>query len=148
MLHSPAELVKAVLDLEPPRASDAVTSDDSSLIAERRGTTADKLRRELRGDLDTIVGKALKKNPQERYASVTAFADDLQRYLKHEPISARPDTLAYRTAKFVRRNRTVVVLTATAIALVIGSLSTGLWIANRERKDRRTAIRPSAPTGQ
>jgi len=139
--HSPAELVKAVLDLEPPRASDAVTSDDSSLIAERRGTTADKLRRELRGDLDTIVGKALKKSPQERYASVTAFANDLQRYLKHEPISARPDTLAYRTAKFVRRNRTVVVLTATAIAFVIGSLSTGLWIANREGKvaERRFA---------
>jgi serine/threonine protein kinase len=139
--HSPAELVKAVLDLEPPRASDAVTSDDSSLIAERRDTTADKLRRELRGDLDTIVGKALKKCPQERYASVTEFANDLQRYLKHEPISARPDTLAYRTAKFVRRNRTVVVLTATAIALVIGSLSTGLWIANRERKvaERRFA---------
>ena len=139
--HSPAELVRAVLDLEPPRASDAVTSDGSSLIAERRGTTADKLRRELRGDLDTIVGKALKKSPQERYASVTEFANDLQRYLKHEPISARPDTLAYRTAKFVRRNRTVVVLTATAIALVIGSLSTGLWIANRERKvaERRFA---------
>jgi serine/threonine-protein kinase len=139
--HSPAELVKAVLDLEPPRASAAVTSDDSSLIAERRGTTADKLRRELRGDLDTIVGKALKKSPQERYVSVTEFANDLQRYLKHEPISARPDTLAYRTAKFVRRNRTVVVLTATAIALVIGSLSTGLWIANRERKvaERRFA---------
>jgi serine/threonine protein kinase len=139
--HSPAELVKAVLDLEPPRASDAVTSDDSSLIAERRGTTADKLRRELRGDLDTIVGKALKKSPQERYASVAEFAHDLQRYLKHEPISARPETLGYRTAKFVRRNRTVVVLTATAISLVIGSLSTGLWIANRERKvaERRFA---------
>jgi serine/threonine protein kinase len=132
--HSPAELVKAVLDLEPPRASDAVTSDDSSLIVERRGTTADKLRRELRGDLDTIVGKALKKSPQERYASVTEFVNDLQHYLKHEPISARPDTLAYRTAKFLRRNRTVVTLTASAMALVIGSLSTGLWMANRERK--------------
>jgi serine/threonine protein kinase len=132
--HSPAELVKAVLDLEPTRASDAVTSDDSSLMAERRGTTADKLRRELRGDLDTIVGKALKKSPQERYDSVTEFANDLQRYLKHEPISARPDTLAYRTAKFVRRNRTVVVLTATAIVLVIGSLSSGLYVANRQRK--------------
>jgi serine/threonine-protein kinase len=139
--HSPAELVKAVLDLEPPRASDAVTSDDSSLIAERRGTTADKLRRELRGDLDTIVGKALKKSPQERYASVTEFANDLQRYLKHEPISARPDTLAYRTAKFLRRNRTVVALTATALAVVIGSLSAGLVMANRERKiaERRFA---------
>jgi serine/threonine protein kinase len=133
-LHSPAELVKAVLDREPPHASDATTADNSKLIAERRGATPDKLRRELFGDLDTIVGKALKKDPQERYASVTGFADDLQRYLKHEPISARPDALAYRTAKFLRRNRTVVALTATAIVLVIGSLSTGLYVANRQRK--------------
>jgi serine/threonine-protein kinase len=131
---SPAELVKAVLDTEPPRASDATTANDSQIIAERRGTTLDKLRRELRGDLDTIVGKALKKNPQERYASVTGFAGDLQRYLKQEPISARPDTLAYRAAKFLRRNRTVVTLTAAALALVIGSLSAGLYVANRERK--------------
>jgi serine/threonine protein kinase/tetratricopeptide (TPR) repeat protein len=132
--HSPAELVKAVLEIEPRRVSDAITADDSKLIAERRGTNPDKLRRELRGDLDTIVGKALKKNPPERYASVTGFAEDLQRYLKQEPISARPDTLTYRTAKFLRRNRTVVALTTTAILLVIGSLSTGLYIANRERK--------------
>jgi serine/threonine protein kinase len=132
--HSPAELVKAVLDLEPPRVSEATTADNSKLIAERRGGTPDKLRRELRGDLDTIVGKALKKDSQERYASIIGFADDLQRYLKHEPISARPDTLAYRTAKFVRRNRTVVALIATAIVLVIGSLSTGLYVANRQRK--------------
>jgi serine/threonine protein kinase len=133
-LHSPAELVKAVLDNEPPRASDATTADDSKLIAEKRGTTPDKLRRELSGDLDTILGKALKKDPRERYASVAGFADDLQRYLKHEPISARPDHLAYRTAKFLRRNRTLVALSTVAIALVIGSLSTGLLVANRERK--------------
>jgi serine/threonine protein kinase len=133
-LNSPAELVKAVLDREPPRASDATTAENSKLIAEKRGTTPDKLRRELSGDLDTIVGKALKKDPQERYRSVTGFADDLQRYLKHEPISARPDALAYRTAKFLRRNRTVVTLTAAAVVLVIGSLSAGLLVANRERK--------------
>jgi len=132
--HSPAELVKAVLDSEPPQASDTIAADNSGLIAERRGTTPDKLRRELRGDLDTILGKALKKNPQERYTSVAGFADDLQRYLKHEPITARPDTLAYRTAKFLRRNRMAVALTTTTIVLVIGSLSTGLLVANRERR--------------
>ena len=132
--QSPAELLKAVLDTEPPRASEAITADNGKLIAERRGATPDKLRRELRGDLDTIVGKALKKNPKERYGSVTAFADDLCRYLRREPISARPDTFAYRTAKFVRRNHTVVALTASALALVIGSLSAGLYVANRERK--------------
>jgi len=140
-LRSPAELVKAVLDLEPPRASEATTADNSKLIAERRDATPDKLRRQLRGDLDTIVGKALKKDPRERYPSVTGLAEDLQRYLKHEPISARPDTLAYRTAKFLRRNRTVVALIAAAIVLVIGSLSTGLYVANRQRKisERRFA---------
>jgi serine/threonine protein kinase len=139
--HSPAELLKAVLELEPPRVSDAAIAENSKVIAERRNSTPDKLRRELRGDLDTIVGKALKKDPQERYASVTGFADDLRRYLKHEPISARPDTLAYRTAKFLRRNRTSVALTTIAIALVIGSLLSGLLIANRERKvaERRFA---------
>jgi len=139
--HSPAELVKAVLEIEPPHASDAIPAGNSKLIAERRGTSLDKLRRGLRGDLDTIVGKALKKDPQERYVSVGGFANDLERYLKHEPIGARPDTLAYRTVKFLRRNRTMVTLTTAAIVLVIGSLSTGLLVANHERKvaERRFA---------
>jgi tetratricopeptide (TPR) repeat protein len=132
--HSPAELVRAIVETEPARASGTIASAEDKTIAEKRGTTLEKLQRQLRGDLDTIVGKALKKNPQERYASVTGFAGDLQRYLKHEPISARPDTFAYRTAKFLRRNRTEVALTIVAIALVIGSLSTGLLIANRQRK--------------
>lgn len=102
--------------------------------ARRRSASPEKLRRSLRGDLDTILGKALKKNPQERYASVGSFAEDLRRFLRHVPISARPDTIGYRAAKFVRRNRKLVTLTTAAVLLVIGSLSTGLYIANRERK--------------
>jgi serine/threonine protein kinase/tetratricopeptide (TPR) repeat protein len=139
--HSPARLVKAITETEPLRPSDTMLSANAESVAEKRATTPDKLRRMLRGDLDTIVVKALKKNPQERYASVTAFADDLRRYLKHETISVRPDTFAYRTAKFLRRNRTVVALSTIAIALAIGSLSTGLLVANRERKiaERRFA---------
>jgi len=139
--HSPAELVRTILETEPARASETIASSEGKTIAEKRGTTREKLQRQLRGDLDTIVGKALKKNPQERYRSVTAFADDLRRYLKREPISARPDTFAYRTTKFVRRNRTMVALTAAALLLVIGSLSTGLLVANRQRRvaERRFA---------
>jgi serine/threonine-protein kinase len=132
--HSPAELVRAIADTEPARASAIIASAEDKTLAEKRGTTAEKLSGLLRGDLDTIVAKAMKKSPAERYSSVTALADDLQRYLKHEPISARPDTIAYRTRKFLRRNRTSVALTATAIVLVIGSLSTGLYVANRQRK--------------
>jgi serine/threonine protein kinase/tetratricopeptide (TPR) repeat protein len=132
--HSPVALIKAVLDTEPPPLSEIVGATNDKTLAARRGTTPDKLRRQLQGDLDTIVGKTLKKNPDERYQSVTAFADDLQRYLRNEAINARPDTFAYRTAKFVRRNRTVVALTTVAVLLVIGSLSTGLYIATRERR--------------
>ena len=64
-------------------------------------------------DLDTIVAKALKKNAPERDDSLQAFADDLQRYLRHESISARPDAIAYRAAKFVRRPRNSVTATQT-----------------------------------
>jgi len=81
------------------------------------------------GDLGTILGKALKKHPQERYASVTAFADDLRRYLNHEPISARPDTLTYRSAKFVRRHRVGVSVAMAALA----GLSIALYAVNRQR---------------
>jgi serine/threonine-protein kinase len=81
------------------------------------------------GDLGTILGKALKKRPQERYVSVTALADDLQRYLNREPISARPDTLAYRTSKFIRRHQLGV---AVAAAVLVG-LSIALYAVNRQR---------------
>ena len=74
------------------------------------------------GDLDTIVAKALKKTAPERYASVTALAEDLRRSLRHEPISARPDTLRYRTATFVRRHVRGVATTA-AVVLLLGALT-------------------------
>ena len=131
--HSPADLLIAITAKDPARPSEVAGARDEE-SARKRGESPEKLRRSFRGDLDTILVKALKKNPQERYASVGAFAEDLRRFLRHEPISARPDTLAYHAAKFVRRNRTLVTLTTAAIVLVIGSLSTGLYIANRERK--------------
>ncbi len=137
--YSPAALIKAVLENEPGRVSDAVAGDD--LAAANRSATPEKLRRQLRGDLDTIVGKTLKKNPGERYSSVTALADDLSRYLSHQPISARPDSFWYRARKFTLRNRVPVVVGASALVLVISSLSAGLYVANRERKiaERRFA---------
>jgi serine/threonine protein kinase/tetratricopeptide (TPR) repeat protein len=140
-LHSTVELVRAIVECEPPLPSCATTFTGAKEVAEKRASTPEKLQRQLRGDLDTIIGKALKKKPAERYSSVSAFADDLQRFLRHEPIRARPDAIGYRAAKFARRNRTVLALTATAIALVIGSLSAGLYAANRERKiaERRFA---------
>ena len=82
----------------------------------RRSPDRDSRQPRSAGDLDTIVGKALKKKPDERYPSVTAFAEDVQRHLDHRPIGARADSLAYRTAKFVRRNRAAVALARRARA--------------------------------
>jgi serine/threonine-protein kinase len=127
---SPAELVRAIVDTEPFRPSDAVVTNSPSLegpdpIAARRGTTARKLRGALRGDLDNIVGKAIRKRPSERYASVEALADDLRRHLGHLPVYARPDSLAYRCARFVRRNRAAAALAVLALlALSAGLLGT------------------------
>ena len=139
-LHSPGELVKAILETDPSRVSDAVsesrtqTAETREQNAVARSTTPDALRRQLEGDLDTIVAKALKKNPAERYPSVSALADDLRRYLRHEPISARPDTLAYRSAKFVRRHPGGVAAAFLALAAVIAGT---IVIAAKGREARR-----------
>jgi len=124
--HTPASLVKAILDTEPSRPSEIVAAaqknvDATVTNAGRRATSPDKLARSLRGDLDTIVAKALKKNPRERYSSIKALADDLQRYLGYEPISARPDGIAYRAAKFVRRHRNSV---ASALLVILALAGT------------------------
>jgi serine/threonine-protein kinase len=116
VLKSPVDLIKAIVDCAAPRPSDVATDG--------------RTRRQLRGDLDIIIGKALKKNPSERYPSVTAIAEDLRRYLAHEPIAARRDSLAYRTATFVRRRRWPV----AAAVLVITLLATGLVIVNGQRE--------------
>jgi len=74
------------------------------------------------GDLDTILAMALRKDPRERYPTASALADDLRRYLRQEPVSARPDSLSYRTRKFARRHRaalTAGVLTAGATRVAI-----------------------------
>jgi serine/threonine protein kinase/TolB-like protein/predicted Zn-dependent protease len=83
-----------------------------------RAASYEQLTRQLRGDLDLIVLKALAKDPQARYAGAAALADDLQRYLEGRPISARPPRLAYRLQKFLYRNRTVVSVLAAAVLAV------------------------------
>lgn len=144
--HTPAELITFTVEKEPLRPSDAVAPIGPGMESARptallRGSTPERLRRAMAGDLDTILAKALKKNRFNRYSSVTAFADDLQRYLNNEPISARPDTMLYRTAKFVRRNRTAVALASVAIlAIVAGGVGT-LLQARAARAQRDFALR-------
>ncbi|HSN57461.1 MAG TPA: serine/threonine-protein kinase [Candidatus Sulfomarinibacteraceae bacterium] len=110
--------------------------------ARLRRTTPDRLARRLGGDLDTIVMTALRKEPDRRYPSVEALAEDVRRHLAALPIAARPDTLGYRAGKFVRRHRGSVTAGALAVAavLVFGVLSAvNARIATAERDRARAA---------
>jgi eukaryotic-like serine/threonine-protein kinase len=126
---SPTALIKAVVETEPPLPSAVVIAGQG------------RLQRALRGDLDTIVIKALKKNPAERYLSVTAMADDLRRVLRHQPITARPDTLRYRASRFVRRHTLGVAASVGGTALLTGliALHTYGLAAERDRAQREAA---------
>src|SRR5262249_14918594 len=138
---------RAIVETEPRRPSEVVISNGGSTDegtahpAAQRGTTPHKLSRLLRGGLDTIVAKTLKKDPTDRYSSVTALADDLPHYLRNEPISARPDTLAYRGAKFVRRHRGAVALATLAFLATAGGVAGTLVQARRARAQRDLALR-------
>ena len=145
-LDSPASLVRAIIEDEPRRMSEVVATRLADPAGEAQhlepfGTSPARLRRELRGDLDTIVAKALKKSPAERYGSVTELAEDLRRYLRREPIAARPDTWRYRAGKFVRRHVRAIAATASVIvllAVVIGFYTMRL-AAERDRAQREAA---------
>ena len=112
--RTPAEIERIVCTTEPPPPSSTLGGEGAADRARSRATTTERLQRRLRGDLDTIVAKAMKKDPTERYLTVGAFADDVRRSLQHETIQARPDSPVYRTRKFVRRHRAGVALAATA----------------------------------
>jgi serine/threonine-protein kinase len=127
-----AEHLAATVEIEPARPSAAVTE----AAAATRGGSADRLRRAYAGDLDNIVLKALRKRPQERYATVAALAADLRSYLAHEPVSARPDSLWYRGGKFVRRHRGSVVAAALVAAALLASTAMTwrqMLVARRQR---------------
>jgi serine/threonine protein kinase len=142
---SVAELIKAIVDTEALRPSEAAVMAGTAAgstareTAARRGTHPRKLQALLRGDLDNIVAKALRKRPAERYASVEALADDLRRHLRDEPVRARADSFAYRAAKFVRRHRGGVVATVIVVlAAVAGTLGIA-WQAREAQKQRDAA---------
>jgi serine/threonine protein kinase/Tfp pilus assembly protein PilF len=118
-----AAIQRAIREEEPPAPSRRLASLDrheQTTAAQRRRLEPARLASQLRGDLDRIVLKCLEKERARRYDTSSALAADLARHLNNEPVLARPDTLAYRTGKFLRRHaRAVVTATAAAIALAV-----------------------------
>ncbi|MEZ5291740.1 MAG: serine/threonine-protein kinase [Vicinamibacterales bacterium] len=156
---STMEILRVLTEVDPAKPSTVVTrlpmeadrpADDEPVTPEavsqaRRSTTA-RLRRELSGDLDNIVLMAMQKEPDRRYPSVDALAEDIERYRKGLPVRARGDTWTYRTGKFVRRNRVAVGVAALILAVVVSfGISTAVQSARVAReRDRAVAAEETA----
>ncbi|MCA9736519.1 MAG: serine/threonine protein kinase [Gemmatimonadetes bacterium] len=115
------------------------TVQDTASAADVRGTTAARLRRQLKGELDTIVLKALRPEPDARYPSAAALLDDLVRYRTGLPLSARPPSWAYRARKFVGRNRLAVAAATAAMLGLLGGLTAAVHQARIARQERDLA---------
>jgi non-specific serine/threonine protein kinase/serine/threonine-protein kinase len=150
--RSPQGLAKAICDTEPVLPSARVLQAEEveggfrkltpEVVSSPREGTPAKLQRRLAGDLDNIVLKALRKEPERRYASVEQFAEDIRRHLEGLPVTARKDSWSYRTGKFVQRHRVAVaavafacIVSATGIIAVVRQ--NRIARANGERAERR-----------
>lgn len=115
-------------DLPPPPSARVMegrrgdSGPDASVRAAARGTSPGALRSLLRGDLDTILLRALAPEPERRYPSALQLAEDLDRWLEGLPVRARPDSFSYRAGKFIRRNRGAVTAGTVSILLVLASV--------------------------
>jgi serine/threonine-protein kinase len=122
-----AALQNAILSQTAPRPSTTVRrkagwpdgAPSSVSLAALRASTPDRLARELVGDIDTIVLKALRKEPERRYATPSGLADDIQRHLERRPVEARGDSFAYVTRRFLQRNRLGAAGVGAAILTII-----------------------------
>lgn len=144
--RSRADYERAICEQEPARPSAIFTTADSAVVAVGgpRRRAADERRRQQRqltGDLDMIVLKALRKDPAERYATVQQFIDDLDRFLMGRPVLARRQTLRYRAAKFVARNKITVFAAMAVVAVLAAASVVSVTFAVRESRQRELAER-------
>jgi eukaryotic-like serine/threonine-protein kinase len=128
-------LEDAILGAEPSRLHESVLPDQ----AMRCGLGNAELKAELRGDLEAIVFKSLKKSPLDRYGTADSFAQDIERYLRDETVFARADSAFYRTTKFLRRNRLLVGVALAVVLALSAGLGAALWQAKVARTEAHTA---------
>ena len=140
------ELLKLALDVDPPLMSERIAQQAATdaagltIRAQRRDVPTERMRSLLRGDLDAIVAKAMRKDPAARYSSAAALAQDIARYLDHQPVSARAGAFRYRARKFMRRHRTALA-TGSVAALALIATTVFALTQMREAQIQRDAAR-------
>jgi tetratricopeptide (TPR) repeat protein len=147
---TPAAYERAVVeqDATRPSALAGTTQLDDDELARRRASTPAGLRHRLRGDLDAIVLKALRKEPEQRYRSVRELAADVEAVLAHHPVAARRGGWRYQAGRFLRRHRIAVALGTLAAVSLLGGLALALWQAREARLQRDVATQEAAKARQ
>ncbi|HSI57382.1 MAG TPA: serine/threonine-protein kinase [Ideonella sp.] len=133
-------LEDAILATEPTRPSRLANTEAAEAAAALRAVRLPQLRRQLRGDLDNVALKALRKNPADRYVSAEAFASDLQRWLDGRPVLAHPGSRLYRARKFIVRHRLPVGAVAVALVSMAAGLGVALHQAGVAQREARKAL--------
>ncbi|HXY33374.1 MAG TPA: serine/threonine-protein kinase [Planctomycetaceae bacterium] len=141
------EIVRLIKEEEPSKPSTKLSGSGSlPSVAAQRNLEPAQLTRLVRGDLDWIVMKSLEKDRNRRYTTTGAFAEDIERYLRNETITARPPSTSYRLKKLVQRNRAAV-LTAVAMAVaLIAGTAVATWQAMRATRAEKDALAREAET--
>ncbi len=129
----PFDISRTILDTEPTKPS------TKEIVIDVGDGNREKVRRLLKGDLDTILLMALRKEPSRRYTSVEQFANDIERYLQGMPVLARPNTLPYRSSKFVQRHRAGAVAFVIVNLAIAGGIGGVIWQAREAHKERDRA---------
>lgn len=137
-------IAAAVLTEEPSKPSTAVGAATvrgatASEIAQVRGSTVRRLTKQLNGDLDQVVLKALRREPDQRFGSVEGLAEDVRRYLAGRPVRARRGTLTYRASRFIRRNRFAASAAAAALAAMVAGVVGTVSQASRAQAEALAA---------
>lgn len=150
---APHEIIRAICDTDPGKPSTAVTRfeklaasakfDSGANASEETeiGLNRKKLRRALSGDLDNIVLKALRKEPERRYATVEQLSEDVRRHLEHLPVIARKDTVGYLASKFIMRHKAGVAAGVAVALMLIAALVITLHEAHVAKVERVRAER-------
>ena len=132
----PEEWPRLICDTDPSKPSEAVADSKGGSPAPR---PAPRPPRPLRGDLDTIVLMAMRKEPARRYASVAQLAEDVRRHLAGLPVVAHEDTFTYRAGKFVRRHKIGLAAAALVLLTLVGGIVATAWQASVARERARVA---------